>query len=207
MKEDEKTKAQLIEELNALRLQNEKIKEEESKLRASEESHRTFVDNIDDGCYEFDLQGNIIFCNEGLPRIFGYSREEFLKLDRWKRHISREYGKTVFRLYDDMYKNNIPSKILEYKILRRDGEVRDFEASVSLIRDDAGKTMGYRGIGRDITERKKMERERERYREFVENVEDVCAEYDLKGRCTFCNEAAVRVFGYPIEELLQSAPS
>ena len=58
MKEDEKTKAQLIEELNALRLQNEKIKEGEGRLRASEESHRTFLDNIDDGCYEFDLQGN-----------------------------------------------------------------------------------------------------------------------------------------------------
>lgn len=193
----------MIEELNALREQHEKIKEGEGRLRASAQSHRTFVDHIDDGCYEFDLEGNIIFCNEGLPRIFGYSREEFLKLDRWKRHVSREYGKQVFSLYDEMYKNNISSKMLEYKILRRDGQVRDYEASVSLIRDDAGKTIGYRGIGRDITERKKLERERERYREFVENVEDVCAEFDLTGKCTFCNEAAVRVLGYPMEELLQ----
>lgn len=113
MRDDGKTKAQLITELTSLRLQYEKIKEQEENLRANEERYRTFVDNIDDGCYEFDLEGNIIFCNEGLPRIFGYSREEFLKLDRWARHINREYGKQVFRLYDRMYKNNVSSRILE----------------------------------------------------------------------------------------------
>ena len=173
------------------------------KIEEERERYRTFVDNIDDGCYEFDLGGNIIFCNEGLPRIFGYSRDEFLKLDRWKRHINREYGKQVFRLYDQMYRKNVSSKMLEYKILRRDAKIRDYEASVSLIRNQAGQVIGYRGIGRDITDRKKMEREQERYREFFENVENVCAEYDLKGKCTFCNQAAVRIFGYPREVLLQ----
>jgi len=203
MRDDGKTKAQLITELTSLRLKYEKIKEQEENLRANEERYRTFVDNIDDGCYEFDLEGNIIFCNEGLPRIFGYSREEFLKLDRWARHINREYGKQVFRLYDRMYKNNVSSRILEYKILRRDAKIRDYETSVAIIRNQTGQVIGYRGIGRDITERKEMEREQQRYREFFENVDDVCAEYDLKGKCTFCNQATVRVFGYSMEELMQ----
>lgn len=173
------------------------------KMEAESERYRAFVDNINDGCYEFDLHGNIIFCNDGLPKIFGYAREEFLTLDRWKRHISREYGKQVFRMYDEMYRKDISSRILEYKIRRKDGQIRDFEASVTLIRDAAGRATGYRGIARDITERKTMEREQERYRDFFENVEDVCAEYDLKGKCTFCNQAAVRLFGYPMEKLLE----
>ncbi len=173
------------------------------KIEEERERYRTFVDNIDDGCYEFDLEGNIIFCNEGLPRIFGYSREEFLKLDRWKRHINREYGRRVFRLYDRMYKNNVSSSMLEYKILRSDAQIRDYEASVSIIRNQVGQVIGYRGIGRDITQRKKMEHEQQRYREFFENVDDVCAEYDLKGKCTFCNQATVRVFGYSREELMR----
>ncbi len=173
------------------------------KIEEERERYRTFVYDIDDGCYEFDLEGNIVFCNEGLPRIFRYSREEFLKLDRWKRHINREYGKQVFRLYDQMYKNNVSSRILEYKILRSDATIRDYETSVSLIRNQEGRVIGYRGIGRDITERKKMEREQQRYREFFENVDDVCAEYDLKGKCTFCNQAATRIFGYSRDELMK----
>jgi PAS domain S-box-containing protein len=175
-------------------------------LRKAQEEHeryRNFVDHLDDGCYEFDLEGNIIFCNEGLPRIFGYSRDEFIKLSRYERHISRESAKSVFRMYVEMYKHNIPSKILEYKIRRKDGDIRDFEVSVSLIRDNGGQITGYRGIARDITDRKILERERERYREFVEKIDDVCAEYDLKGRCTFCNDAACRLFGYPRSTLLQ----
>lgn len=173
------------------------------KMEQESERYRAFVDEINDGCYEFDLQGNISFCNDGLPGIFGYSREEFLTLDRWKRHINREYGKSVFRMYDEMYRKNIPSKILEYKIFRKDGTIRDFETSVTLIRDGEGMVVGYRGIARDISERKTMQREQERYRDFFESVEDVCAEYDLKGKCTFCNQAAVRLFGYSMETLLR----
>jgi len=176
---------------------------ERKKMEDERERYRNFVDNLSDGCYEFDLEGNIIFCNDGLPRIFGYTRSEFLQLDRYKRHISPDHAKYVFRLYDEMYKKSILSKILQYKILRKDGEIRDFETSVSLIQNQEGLFIGYRGIARDITDRKKMEREKERYQEFVEKIDDACAEYDLKGTCTFCNEATSRIFGYPREKLLK----
>lgn len=173
------------------------------KIEEENRRYRAFVDNINDACYEFDLEGNVIFCNDILPRLFGYSREDFLKLDRWKRHESRESARQVFRMYADIYRKEIPFKILEFKIVRADGQVRDLETSVTLIHDADGKPSGYRGIARDITERKLFERERERYRDFFENVGDVCAEYDLHGRCTFCNEAAVRLFGFPMETLLK----
>lgn len=172
------------------------------QIEAESERYRAFVDDINDACYEFDLNGNVIFCNDSLPRIFGYSREDFMALDRWKRHENSEAARQVFRMYVDIYRKDIPFKILEFRIVRADGQVRDLETSVTLIRDAAGKPSGFRGIARDITRRKAFERERERYREFFENVEDVCAEYDLQGGCTFCNEAAVRLFGYPMETLL-----
>ncbi len=175
---------------------------ERRKMEEERERYRTFVDNLEDGCYEYDLDGKILFCNEGLPRIFGYSRDEYLSLDRYQRHVSRESGKAVFRLYDEMYKKNISAKILEYKIRRKDGAIRDFEASVSLMRNAEGRVVGYRGVARDITDRKNMEREKERYREFVEKIDDVCAEYDLKGKCTFCNAAASRIFGYSKDQLM-----
>ena len=154
MRDDGKTKAQLITELTSLRLQYEKIKEQEANLRAGEERYRNFVENAVAGCAEYDLNGRCTFCNEAACALVGLTRE-------------------------------------------------DYETSVSIIRNQAGQAIGYRGIGRDITERKKMEREQQRYREFFENVDDVCAEYDLKGKCTFCNQAAVRIFGYSREELMR----
>ncbi|MRR16397.1 MAG: response regulator, partial [Deltaproteobacteria bacterium] len=41
------------------------------------------------------------------------------------------------------------------------------------------------------------------YRDFMESIEDSCAEFDLGGRCTFCNEAAHRMLGYSRKEYLQ----
>jgi PAS domain S-box/PAS domain S-box/PAS domain S-box len=173
------------------------------KLEAEQERYQNFVDNISDGCFEFDLAGQITFCNEGFLRIFGYTLEAMMKLSRWERHTSREDAKEVFRMYDEMYRKDISFKLLEYAILRSDGAVRDFETSVSLIRNAEGKAVGFRGICRDITERKKSEVEQERYRNFIENIEDGCFESDLAGYSTFSNEAVKKIMGYSQEELAQ----
>ncbi len=173
------------------------------ELEAEQERYQNFVDNISDGCFEFDLAGRITFCNEGFLRIFRYLREAMMRLSRWERHISREDAKNVFRMYEEMYRKDIPFKMLEYAIVRSDGEVRDFEASVSLIRNVEGKAVGFRGICRDITERKKSEMEQERYRNFIENIEDGCFECDLAGYSTFSNEAVKKIMGYSQEELAQ----
>jgi PAS domain S-box-containing protein len=173
------------------------------ELEAEQERYKNFVDNISDGCFEFDLAGQLTFCNEGFLRIFGYTREEMMTLSRWERHISQEDAKKIFRMYEEMYRKDISFKILEYAIVRSDGEVRDFEASVSLIRNSEGKTVGFRGICRDITERKKSEVEQERYRNFIENIEDGCFESDLAGYSTFSNEAVKKIMGYSQEELAQ----
>ncbi|MFO7570456.1 MAG: PAS domain S-box protein [Smithellaceae bacterium] len=175
---------------------------ERKRIEHERERYCTFVDNINEGCFEFDLDGNITFCNEAMAGMFGCSRDELMRMDRLARYASPEDARRVFRMYSEILEEDLSSKILEYQIMGCDGVARDLEASVSLIRDGSGKPSGYRGIGRDVTERKKMEREKERYREFVENVGDICAEYDLHGVCTFCNEAAVRVLGYSREELL-----
>jgi PAS domain S-box-containing protein len=200
MKEERKTKAQLLEELAALRCLVEKLKVKEAQLAKSEERYRNFVNNIEDGCFEFDLKGQLTSCNEAFLNIFRYTREEFTKLSRWDRHKSRDDSKRIFRMYVEMNRKNIPFRMLEYEIRRGDGEIRTFEASVSLIRDQEGKTAGFRGICRDITERKKLEAEQKRYRTFIESIEDGCFETDLKGYITFDNEAARRIFGYSAEE-------
>ncbi len=203
MTNEDINKKSLAQALRTLQAENECLQAALETLRDSEARVRNFMDNVGDGCFEFDLAGNITFCNEAMVRAFGCSREELLGMRRAERHPGREEAREVFRMFESMIRKNIPETLMEYRIMRRDGQIRDVEAVIALIYDAAGRPTGFRGIGRDITERKKIERERERYREFVENVNDICAEYDLKGRCTFCNEAACRVFGYDRETLLQ----
>ena len=53
----------------------------ETALRQSEERYRTILDTIVDGYYEINLRGQVMFCNDALLRIFGYSRSEIDELD------------------------------------------------------------------------------------------------------------------------------
>ncbi len=76
-----KTRAELLQERDALR---NKLKSRESKqksLDSQQERYRNFLDDpIMPGCYEMDLRGKITFLNRSLHEKLGYSREEYLEL-------------------------------------------------------------------------------------------------------------------------------
>jgi len=195
MKDKKETEAQHTEELSHLR---QRI----AQLEASEKRYRDFVENVEDACLEMDLAGNYAFGNNALFQAIGYTREEFSQMKRWQLFPTREESDRITVIYHDIYRTGIPHKIVNYSIIHKNGTIRDFEASVSLIRNEEGNPVGFRGIARDVTEQKAIEAEQARYRNFVENIEDFCFEIDLAGNFTFVNHAMLSRFGYTMEESL-----
>ena len=61
-------------------------------------------------------------------------------------------------MFNQVYKTGIPVKGFEYEIEKNDGSKLHVDISVSLIRDTEGRSVGFRGITRDITQRKEAER-------------------------------------------------
>ena len=132
----------------------------ERTLRESEGRYRMIIENIEDGYYEVDLEGNYTFFNEGLLRITGYSREEMLGLNN--RKIVDDYNnKKVFTTFHNVFLTGVPAHAFDWECIRKDGTHRFVEVSVTLKRDLFGKPVGFMGIARDITERKKYQAELE----------------------------------------------
>ena len=127
-------------------------------LRHSEEKYRTILQNIEDGYYEVDLAGNFTFFNDSLTRIYGYPKEELMGMN-YRQYTDKKITKTLFQAFNKVYTTGEPTKGFGWQIIRKDGEKRYTEASVSLLKDSSGKITGFRGISRDITERKQMEQE------------------------------------------------
>jgi len=132
----------------------------EQALRKSEERYRTIIENIQDGYYEVDLDGNYTFFNEGLLRITGYSREEMLGLNN-RRIVDEFNNRKVFKVFNQVYLTGVPAHAFDWECIRKDGARRFVEVSVTLKRDIYGKPVGFMGISRDITERKKYQAELE----------------------------------------------
>ena len=133
-------------------------KRAEEALRESEERYRTILDNIEDGYFEVDIAGNFTFFNDSLCGILGYSRDEMMGMNN-RQYTDEENAKKLYQAFNKVYRTGKPTKGFDWEIIRKDGTKRYIETSVSLIKNSSGQPIGFRGIVRDITERKRAEEE------------------------------------------------
>ena len=175
-------------------------------LHESEERYRTILDETGDGYFELDLAGNLAFANDAMLRLLGCSWEEATGLSYKVFAPTEGEARTGFEDFNRMYKTGEPLLGYPSRIVRRDGSYGFGETSAFLIRNAAGEITGFRGVRRDITERKEAEealrRSEERYRTILEEMDDSYFETDLGGRITFVNNSTCRNLGYSQDELI-----
>ena len=133
-------------------------KQAEEALRQSEEKYRTILESIQEAYFEVDLDGKFTFFNDSMARLTGHSKEELLGMNH-KQFTNEETAKEVFQAFDNVYTTGEPSKGFDWQIIRKDGGEGFVEASVTLQKDLSGKPTGFKGMIRDITERKRTEQQ------------------------------------------------
>lgn len=136
-------------------------KQAEKALRQSEEKYRTVLEEMREGYYEADLDGNFTMVNAAMCFLLGYSKEELIGMN-YREYTREEHTKTISEVYSRVYRTGEPVLDLNHEVIQKDGSQGFIETSVFLMRNEKGETIGFRGIGRDITERKKVEEERRR---------------------------------------------
>jgi diguanylate cyclase (GGDEF)-like protein/PAS domain S-box-containing protein len=131
-------------------------KQAEEALRQSEERYRTILEDILEGCYECDLQGNFTFFNNSFCKILGYSPEE-ISGSNYKNYTDEEYSEKLNYIFNNVFASGISNNCFDCIITNKEGLKKNVEISISLIKTVDGEPIGFRGIMRDITERKKNE--------------------------------------------------
>jgi len=182
-------------------------KRTEEVLREKEERYRTLLENMEEGYFEVDLKGNFTFVNDSLCKMFhASSKNELIGLNN-KEYMDKETARKVYRIFTQVYTTGQPAKLFEWEVRSRDGKKALHESSVYLIRNAQGEAIGFRGILRDITERKKVEvalrESEERYRDLVENCHDLICTHDLEGNPLWINPIPAKILGYERESLLK----
>ena len=131
-------------------------KRAEEALQVSEERYRKILASIEDGYYEVSLAGDLLFFNESVGRILGYKQEELLGLNN-RDYVDKDCDRDVFRAFNQVYKTGEPISDFSYLINQKDGTKRFVETSITLMKDVSGEPSGFRGILRDVTERRLAE--------------------------------------------------
>jgi PAS domain S-box-containing protein len=180
-------------------------KQAEQSLRESEEKYRNILENIEEGYFEVDLSGNFTFFNDSICAMSGYGRSEVRGMNN-RAYTSPETAKRMLSVFGEVHRTGRPATMLDYEIIRKDGTIRSLELSASLMRDSAGEPVGFRGIVRDVTERKAAEEalreSEEKYRTVLEANPDPVVVCDRESRVLYFNPAFTRIFGWSLEERL-----
>jgi len=181
------------------------LKKTEAALTRSEEKYRGILENIDDGYYEVDTSGNLIFFNKSLSRILGYPESELLSMN-YKTLMDEEYAKKVFFIFHRVFKTGKPARAYGWKIIQKDGSERYIDSSVSVIRDASGELKGFGGISRDVTQKRlaeeKLGKSEQKYRGIFDDSVASIYVFDNNKRFIDSNQAGLELLGYSKKELL-----
>ncbi|MEA3240899.1 MAG: PAS domain S-box protein [Pseudomonadota bacterium] len=176
----------------------------EENLRLSEQRYRTVADYAYDMEYWRDPEGKFIFVSPSCEDLTGYSSEEFMADYRLMRKLVIPEDHHIY--IDHWHEVSAEGRFLpiEFRIRRKDGEVRWFEHICRPVFDEQGENLGIRGSNRDITVRKIAEEilasERERLAVTLRSIGDGVITVDTAARVVMLNLEAERMTGWSNDE-------
>ncbi|MDZ7833360.1 MAG: PAS domain S-box protein [Desulfobacterales bacterium] len=180
-------------------------KKAEEAIRKSEERFRTILESMEDGYFEVDLAGNFTFFNEAMRRMLGFTEDEMMGMNN-RKFMDKANAKKVFETFNRVYRMGEPYRAFDWELIRKDGAISNIDTSVSLVRDEAGQAVGFRGIARDVTEKKRAEKalqQSERQKNLILNsTSEKVIYYSPDLRVIWANRAAGQSAGKSEKELV-----
>jgi len=139
----------------------------EHALRESEERYRDLFENANDIIYTHDLLGNYTSVNKASEKIIGYTNDEALRMN--VRDIVAPEGLSLVKHEIDLKTTVLSETAYELDVIAKNGRRIMLEIHSRLAFSN-GQPIGVQGIARDITERKRAEKERAVISEVVESL-------------------------------------
>ncbi|MEZ5195147.1 MAG: PAS domain S-box protein [Bacteroidales bacterium] len=176
----------------------------EENLRESEVKFRSLVESSSDWIWEVNEKGIYTYASPKVESIIGYKPDEVV-------------GKSPFDFIAPWERDSIKSSFLQFvkhgepivaivnTNIHKNGHSVVLETSGVAVRDADGRVCGYRGVDRNITERKLAEKSikesEEKYRNLVERANDgICIVQD--GIVKFANSPLARMWGGALDEII-----
>jgi PAS domain S-box-containing protein len=189
-----------------------------TKSEIQKDRYRVLIEDVADAFYEADLKGNFKFFNDALCRIFGYSRQK-IQNSNFQTYMDETNAAIAYEAFNKIYRTGKGVVDFNWEIIRKNGERRHLEISASLIKDNGGQPIGFRGIARDVTDKivaqqalKESEAcalelshqsrwAEQRYEAFLKFLPIPVFVFNLDNTVSFLNPAFEEVFGWSFEEL------
>lgn len=211
MKERDKAKEQLINELERLRRRvsdleesEARLKETERLLRESEERFRLLYENAPLAYQSLDENGCFLEVNQAWLEMLGYSRDEVI--GKWCGDFLSLSYKEKFTAYFPQFKAAGEIHGVEFELVKKDGSTILISVDGKIGRDRQGQFQRTHCILHDVTDTKKeaeeLRKSEREFRTLAENLPDIVARFDPEDRYVYVNPMMERALGIPAEALI-----
>ena len=138
--------------------------------RKVEQNYRTVADYTYDWEYWSNMDGTLEYVSPSCQRISGYSVQQFKENPGLLRKIIVQEDKNHWKAHRHKAEKQSRPGQLQFRIQRKDGEIRWIEHVCQPVTDSQGGLLGFRASNRDITERKQAEFDAQRHRAELTHV-------------------------------------
>ena len=168
-------------------------KEAKEELKESREKYRVLVEQSRDGIYIY-RGDSIIFANDVICEVSGYSREELYGMKIWNL-VHPEDRKDMVKMGQKRFDSDKSAEnVYETRAVTKEGDVKNIEVSIRKIEYKGGEA-GL-GVVRDITERKEREEKLKTMKNSVESSIDGIVIGDSNGELNFVNTSFLEMWDY-----------
>ncbi len=181
------------------------VEKRDLALRNSEERFRSLVETTSDWIWEIDSKGIYTYASPKVIDLLGYSPEEII--GKTPEDIMPEKERERIRkIHSKLLETRSPIIALENINIHKDGHRIVLETNGVPVFDEKGDFLGYRGIDRDITARKKDEEEKRHLQNMLTNIinsmPSILVGVDAEGRITQWNKEAENATGTEADQAL-----
>ncbi len=184
-------------------------KRAEQELNESRNRYQALIETTADFIWEMDAEGRYTYCSPQMKDLWGYEPEDMIGKSPFD-VMPPEDREQALRAFMSLAQSPQPFTGLEAFSYDSQGRLISVEISGVPFFDADGRLLGYRGISRDVTERKHAQEElaesRKKYRGLVEKVNDWVWEIDADGVYTYVSPRALELLGYTPEEIVGKMP-
>ena len=178
------------------------------RLRESEMRFRSLTEMSSDFYWESDAEHRLTqraSADKKLSTISVFRQGAHIGERRWEiPYLSPD--EAGWRAHRAVLDAHLPFRDFELSRLGADGTERHISISGDPVFDVSGAFKGYRGVGTDITARKRSEQalreSANKLRLFADNVPALTVSWDENLRCRFANRPFAEFFGFAVEDVI-----